>query len=286
MTDQNSKESLRLLRAMRKIYSKAKRSFNFRISLALLIGIVSPLITNSEKVAEELPELHIYFAVAGIFLSIVVLLMKEWEKNKILIAAKIQEEFDVKIFQLEWNKILAGSEVQREIIISNSNAFKGDEKKLVNWYSVEGDLSEPKNTMLCQRENLSWDSNLKQRFAITAIIAALAFFIGGLALSILSDLTLIEYLTKYLATSLPAIIIFTELAISHFSISKKQKIKESEIRSLIKEKSSYSKSDLRKVQDYIFSGRKNSSVVPDWFYFLTRKNDQAVTTEATTMLNE
>lgn len=288
MENQNSPENIQLLRAMRNLYSRAKTSFNFRLILALLIGIVPPILTNNEELVKQYPNAPIYFAMAGILFSIFVFLIKEWEKGVIEIAAKVQEEFDINLFQLDWNQILVGNKIPREAVIKNSNSFSGNEEKLKNWYSIKENYTESKNIMLCQRENLYWDSSLKKRFAIASTVLAILFLLSGLFFCLLGDdkTTLIDYLTKYLATSLPAILIFSELAVSHFSMANNQLKREEEIRNLIEGNSNYSLSDLRKVQDYIFSNRKNSAVVPNWFYFWFRKNDQAVSTQATEMLNK
>lgn len=287
MANQNSPDSIQLLRAMRHLYTRAKTAFNVRLAIALLIGIVSPIITNRPNLVVQYPNIPIYFAMIGVLFSIFIFLIKEWEKRLIKTAAKIQEEFDLGLFGLDWNNILAGSRVGREVIINNSKSFNGTEEKLKDWYSIKDNYTDPKNIMLCQRENLYWDSALKRRFGRASTVLAILFLIGGMLLSICfdSETTLVSYFTKYLATSLPAILTFSELAVSHFSLAKNQLSKENEIRSLLEDSETYSPDNLRRVQDYIFSSRKNSSVVPDWFYFLFRKNDQSASTEATEMLN-
>lgn len=99
---QNTDRSLRLLAAQRRLYSDAKAIHNARFAIILAAG------TTGAALALTLPSLRpqIGFSV-GLLLFVISVMGGSREKRKIKEASSIQEEFDVEIFQIPRNPVLA-----------------------------------------------------------------------------------------------------------------------------------------------------------------------------------
>lgn len=60
--------------------------------------------------------------------------IEKLESGYIEKGAKIQEKFDINLFNIRWNNVLVGNQISPEDIRDFSSEFKGDEEKLKNWY--------------------------------------------------------------------------------------------------------------------------------------------------------
>lgn len=117
---QNKPESIRLLAAMRHLYGISKHIRLIRIVITIIFPIISVICAN--YFASAIPTIAILSAIWLILNRTWIL---ELEKNIVRKAAKIQEEFDVALFQINWNDILVGEKVDPEYKIELNQKFKG-----------------------------------------------------------------------------------------------------------------------------------------------------------------
>lgn len=268
---QNEEYSLRCLAAMNKIYSEAKILFGCQILLTTGIVVFLSLI-NMFYPIESL--LVIYCILITIADSVLIndLIMK---KKKI--ASSIQEIFDTKVLQLEWNNLI--DTVDYEIIYRYSEKSKKKQslENFANWYSTEiqevpGDAAK----IICQYSNCRYDLSLRKNFSnylysLLAVSSALIF-----SFALIKDLTLEKVFIIILFPLLPIIVFCIEkIKENNRSMVSLERMKERSKmvwKETIENKSLNLLKAARQIQDTIYQNRINSPLIFDWFYNYSRTN--------------
>ena len=268
---QNTDEYIDLLCAQRHSYTKAKTMFQTRIVLAILFSIFGPIIIlNFEGVKS-------YVAIFAIFYTLLdFLFLRRIENSHREDGARIQELFDIGLFNLDWNNIVAGNRPDTEKICSYSKKYKEKSNldNLNNWYSPEVATLEINNAVVvCQRTNVWWDVSLREKLfwflgaclVVLAFIVILIFSQDSVTLfSILASLLpLYETLGDYIKSQRASIIKIKDLK------SRLEELLENIIHG-----QTVTTTDLRTVQDEIFRHRSTCLFVPDWFYFFFRDGQE------------
>jgi hypothetical protein len=266
---QNSSTSLRLLASQRHLYTQAKHLQRWRvigtIGLAAIAPLIYYLIPNSRAILA---------GVGGMWLLISRVILEGIEAKKIKQAAKIQEQFDVELFKLPWNRVLVGDRLSPELISSADKSYTGDREKLKDWYTDTGNVPYPLDVLLCQRANLVWDWRLRRHYAwgISALTALL--FSLGIILAVATNLTLLDYLLALLIPSLAALLKGVEVARAHFKIAAEKEEIEREISLLweagLRNPTSVSREQCRCIQDCVYILRSKGPLVPDKWYIWLR----------------
>ena len=157
-TKQNEPQMINLLKAQRVAYSKCK---NYQIfdTISIIIALITPIIgfTNNETLD--------ILTVIGVIWTILYLVFDTVRKGKSSIGAKIQEQFDTELMNINWNSTLCREKVPIDTITELAVEYKKND--LRNWYSTEitYDLERSIATLLCQRINLSWENTLKFKYS-------------------------------------------------------------------------------------------------------------------------
>lgn len=267
---QNMDNNIDLLIAQRFYYSEAKKIRNFRITISIIFALLSPFIifyvTNWSAIIGT---------IGGAWALISYLLKKLFENSNIEKAAKIQEEFDISLFNIGWNTVLAGEKISCEEVNIAKKKFKGDIEKLKDWYSDISEFSYPIDVLLCQRSNLVWDWRLKRKYAIAIFTITLLYFVITIVICSVLELKVAEYILDLFLPALSGYFIAIDEGIDHFKASNKRKKLESKINELSEKALSNSKAlntaDLRQIQDCIFEFRKGP-MVADFFYWFFRND--------------
>lgn len=278
--DQNSIENLRLLTAQRQLYIEAKFVGNVRLIGSLIVAIAG--IYLSVNYPEARTGVALFSAIWTIF---VVFILKRIQKEKILNAAIIQEEFDTGLFGMAWNQILIGNKVAKEIMIEADRSFKGDRNKLKDWYPDVSQTPSPLDVLLCQRTNLLWDWRLRKKYvwALSLTIASLVI----IEIALCWNKTVLEFFTQYFIPSLSVFILGYETITVHLELANKKERMEKTITSLyekcISEGGTISlDKECRQIQDYIYSTRIRDAMIPEFWQNLFRErfqNDMQVATK-------
>jgi hypothetical protein len=174
---QNTPESIQLLKAQRVIYTIAKRWGYIDVSIAFL-SIVSFICSVFFIMERQIPVISY---ISSIMATIIIVLISVLQKNKITIAAGIQEKLDNDIFGIPQNKILTPEYPSVEIIAGYAAKYKRDD--MSNWYNkniIDG-YPHPIAVLRCQLTNLLWDKEQRKSFK-TAIIILLILTIFALFL--------------------------------------------------------------------------------------------------------
>lgn len=288
---QNQLKSLKLLAAQRQLYSEAKFVQLISLILSVLLAIIlsiSALIVS---------KISVYVALYGIIITFVdIVFLSQEQQSKQEKAAKIQQQFDCDVLELDFNQLNTDNYIPIETIDEYYQKFKkkNDEQKLLNWYSIEVDkLPIWKARVICQRSNIWWDAKLRRRYAHYALILFFILLVVLFLLGIVGKLTTENFILTIVNPLAPALILTfrqyqdqkesaTKLdnlfnnAESLFDELSKSHLNQQEI-----EEKSY------RLQSQIYENRRCNPPIPDWFYEFSRdKNEELMNKGVETLIRE
>ncbi|MYW15952.1 hypothetical protein GT039_10175 [Streptomyces sp. SID2955] len=272
MVRQNEDRPLRLLAAQRQLYEDAKQLHNLRTSLIIVGGLLGAILSLSLPPARQ--ALGVCIAVILLFVSI---LGASREKRKNKQAASVQEEFDTYVFNLPWNSTLIDRPSNATIAEA---AARHKPKKLENWYGDTEDLPYPLDVLVSQRSNLAWGASDHRRWSAT--LAGIGIFLFGLACltSILLGLSFADAVTAVFAPLIPAVKEIFEMAIKNSEFTKEKEASEKRAAQMwddaLRRRRLPNASSCRGLQDQICGFRQSNPVIPSWFYWFKRDQNEKV----------
>lgn len=263
---QNEPESIELLSAMRHLYNKAKFIRIIRVAITVLLPIISVITLYLYP-----PSMQMMTLISAIWLILHRIFLQEIEKKNVKNAAKIQEEFDERVFQLNWNETLVGTRIEKEEIKELCQSFKGDKEKLKDWYPGLNASHHFLNVLIAQRTNVKWDINLRKFYTVLLAIIIIVYLVLIITIGMVTNLSLQTFLLSFLVPSLPLLLHMAETLNSH---KQRYQSLESIVSKLTKEINNFSsegvKTKCREFQDAIFIKRCDINTIPDKVYWIKR----------------
>jgi hypothetical protein len=268
LQNQNKPENLKKLAAQRQLYIIAKKYFMMQIWFTVPITVVLAIL---KLIPESVLGFNASYVASffGIIITIADILVGYYVVSDFRTkAANIQEQFDCDVFEMPWNKILIPKRVTIEIINRFAKQYVDDPKKpLTDWYPLAiKDLSKEQAICVCQKSSLHYDRTLRSKLIrITSLISG-SILLMLILISLVEALTLINFLVLVLAPFAPVLYLTLRIGLEN-----KKSIKESNDGHAIITSFSSSKeipimTDLRQLQDKIYINRKNSPLIPEFFY--------------------
>lgn len=282
---QNEPQMLKLLAAQRQIYSGVKAILMTSFCLGVVVPSVLSLIFFVMSFYPDftIPWIKTFLTIYGLVFFIINHFIMEHISNCKKKAARIQEEFDTSLFDMEWNDIVAG----KKIPISESVEYaqkhlitKGD-SLLRGWYlNAPMNVPAPLMVMLCQSKNMGWDAGLKKKTStFLSIILALNIIMFAITF-MFTNPTYLQFIA-FVAILLPTYqFYYRYVSENKKSVARADELRifvENTLRQVVKEHT-YDKQELEKqsrlVQDQIFSYRATGNPVPDFMHKLNRTKDE------------
>ena len=267
---QNSPANLQLLAAQRHLYAQAKKLQHWRMIGTVGIAAIAPLALL--LVPSSKPFMAV---IGGLWLLVSRLVFEGLETKKVKQAANVQEQFDVTLFDIPWNRILVGDKLTPELVSAAHRAFSGDRDMLKNWYPDTGNLPYPLDVLLCQRSSLVMDWRLRRHYAVGISVLTVLLFSAGVVLAVVTNQSLLDYVLALLLPSLAALLRGVEVAKKHFEVAAEKEKTEKEVSNLwesgLRDPGSVSKEQCRHVQDCIYVFRSRGPLVPDQWYTWLRE---------------
>ena len=278
LDNQNAAKSLQLLAAQDRLYLRAKWW-----TYSLYFATVIPIVAYFAKT--YFPKIDEWISIIGIMGLFLVFVLDHHIKNKIKQAGLIQEEFDLSIYEWDWNKQLGEEKMLKDERIRAAEGYKIDESRLP-WYSaIIGSLSDKQaQILLCQRENVVWDWQIKQKFGVVFCWFFFLIIIFLFAWGYFQDISFREWLTVNLLVVSGFLFKNFELWRSFSKTGMIQKSISDNIHAEIesyKQSKTISKEKLRLLQNQIYQYRLENCLVPDWFFKLFKQKFQLRTTAST-----
>lgn len=273
-SNQNEKNNLELLQAMRYFYSKAKKIK----ATVLVVSICLPLLYMGYRYVKNIESIKLeYDAVVisiGLLWILIMYFLESYADTFVVNGAKTQEKFDINIFNLPKNDVLILNNIDEEKIYDAQQSFKGDTASLQNWYGTKRRGPHYLKVLIAQRMNIIWGNELKSKYK--KLIEFLKWAIILLAVS------MALYLNMNFQDSL-TFIIFPLIPLFYLSMKTSKALD----RQMIQNKNIDTKilhdcenfaninaeQRCRLYQDYIYSeNRIRTVLISDWFYKIFKNN--------------
>jgi hypothetical protein len=221
---QNAQENLRLLAAQRQLYSEEKEKTQIWYAFSLSIAVLF-LATSALTFLNPYEEILAFAVLVVTWAELSVL--PQLRQSRI-IAATIQEQFDCRVLDLEWNDALTDetdSTIIEEVVqrFNKRKNLKREWEMLENWYEnptiYKGPIQMAR--IACLKENVRWDSGQRQEWIdwikrITALFAIL--YLGA---GLLLDWHLKQYFSGYLLLLIPLVVAIRDHIVRHHEAIKR-----------------------------------------------------------------
>lgn len=270
LTRQNEERNINRLCAQKQLYIGAKKIFLTQIILTVPLTIVLALIKLVLLLWFKI-DISVYVIFYGISVTLIDLLLinpiiTQKKKN----GAKVQELFDCSVYDLEWNGIFVGKKPEPEIVSKNNRLFRasnGDVSRLIDWYPQEiGRQPALKAIALCQKSNLNYDSALRKSFVIWTMISAFCTLAILVLFGLVQNYSLKDFLAQLAVSFLPIFVLAVKIVLEQRKTLKSSEELKGSIDNVLEKESLPTLKQLRCVQDRIYSNRKDSALIPEFFY--------------------
>lgn len=268
---ENEEYSLKMLGAQRKLYNDAKTADAIRIFLSVLfpfvLSFVSLFVSNDSAIC---PLSYL----ASILSLIVSFVVGKCIKQKKELAADIQQQFDVYVYNMPWNKKLFGKkrDLGHEIVKYSNRLFqkKGEKEKLLNWYPEPvNNMSAEESIITCQRENCWWDEDLRKRYKNYSIAIVITLTVIIFLLGVINNETVVELLCRAAFIAPMVQWILETIASLDNDLERLNRLKEA------MDNVKYCRmGELQEIQKLIFEHRKKCLTLPNAFYSFFKSNDE------------
>jgi hypothetical protein len=268
---QNTTEARRLVAAQARMYSDAKIVFDLRLIVVVGLAIAGGI------VAIAFPSLRaVVGGGGGVALLLLSLIVGSVEQRLRIMAAMTQEEFDTRVFRLEWNSILAERPSAARIAKAASR-YTGMRDS--NWYEDTKATYRPYDVLICQATNLGWGASMHRLWAWILSTAGAAIAVGATVIGLNLGLTWAEMLPAIAIPALaPANEIIDQIR-ANFDDAHAKEETERRISDLwangMSGKETPSENHLRIIQDKILGYRQSNAFVPDWLDSLFHTRNEA-----------
>ncbi|MBT2303411.1 hypothetical protein J7E70_23455 [Variovorax paradoxus] len=261
-------EMLNLVRARTLVYRRAKQCQALVLGLNLTLPVASAVASAFMPTAR--PAIALVAVILGIF---DVTVIEGWIKSRLKVGARLQEEFDCEVLDIDWNEFVAGAKVDAEETFEDGRRTLGTdgEKRLRDWYPTSvADIPVEVGRLICQRENVVYDSDLRLAYRRLLFWFIVAFVVVATAVSLAINPSFISFVLA----SMPAAPALT------WALRERSRQGET-IETLIRLKAESEKllkaaitgidpvegrRRSRELQDAIFGHRSTGSLVFEWLY--------------------
>ena len=280
---QNDSAHLSRLLAYSHEYRVARRWRTVRMAGTLLLALASPVVVILWPEGSDL-----LAAIAAAWLVVGRTALTRFEDHRIDQAARVQELYDTRLFNLLWNRAVAGREPAPDDVAAAARRIKKD-APYRDWYTVDvSGLSDVEAVILCQRQSAVWARRDHTGYSRVLYVTVAFWALFGVAFALARNMTLAEYLVKIFLPSAPAYLDSIELARSHAQHSQSREQLENDLRDLWDQRGTRALTlqDCREVQDAAFTVRRTGPRVPNWYYKIRRSRMASDTTAGAQALRE
>lgn len=264
LSNQNSPELIKLLKASSAAYTKAKGG-EIKITYFLLVlSVAYPLVyilTNDDDLK------HILFGCSFLITVLVQVYTSNFKSNTSK-GAIFKEEFDTTLFKLPWKSTLKKSDHRQ--VAHYSQLYKG--KEIRDWYSPKLSSTIPHHSAVAilQHTNTSWDIELRKKYRRWLLNFLLCYSLILFAAFVIRK---IDALTIFLLlfSLLSFYTHFISLIRGHSEAIEKREAISKHLDEAIRSKRSLNADELRDIQDEIYITRQEPAKVPNFFFGWNKK---------------
>jgi hypothetical protein len=267
---QNYRSALSAARAFRRRYVLARRWRTLRFAGSALIGIAGIGLALFGPVSSA----EYIGAIGAAWLLGSRIALRPNERRLQHDGALAQEVFDTDVFELPWNGARAGRRPAPEDIANWGR--RESEEELRDWYPDTDGARHPVDVLICQRAIVTWARQDHETYA--RLLRWLAGGVGAaiVALALVLDLSLGEFLLRLGLPYLPLAFEMLDVADENSRLAELKLWLEENADSLFSaavDGIAPSLESCRQLQDEIFVSRRGVGI-PQWFYSVTRGGRQ------------
>ncbi|CAB3837568.1 S-4TM family putative pore-forming effector [Achromobacter deleyi] len=283
VVEENKPERIKLLRAQRKIYGRAKLVQHAFAIASLLLPLAALIVVPFDTYWKP----YLGFISIGLVL-VDSALLAPWLRKTTRNGAKVQEQFDVEVLQLPWNKLAAGTRVDPELVHSKTAKppTQREIEKFSNWYSASiAQLPTHVGRLLCQRTNIVYDSTVRETYVWILLGFASVLVIVALLIGLHFGLSLPELIVTLLLPTLPLLTFALREWQKHMVVIETLGTLKGEVERLWEKALDGAAADeltrdARALQDALYRNRAGNPLIVDWLYDLLRNRNEASTNHA------
>ncbi|MEB3454719.1 S-4TM family putative pore-forming effector [Pasteurella multocida] len=278
LREQNKEWALNKLIAQRATYSKAKK---IRI-ISVVVIIISLFIEALNFMSFIKIESSLWVSIFATILILINLVLEKWSNSIQEKAAKIQQDFDCKLFRIQHNPYILDDDIN-SIVTDAEKKDPSIREQVRNWYSDEiNRYSYPYSALACQQQNIGWNRNLSKKY-----LRFLQYILGANLLVIAFLFILLqrnwnEYdLNEYWNLGNIAVIFIKAIVSKTFSMTEQVRVQTEFLEQENPIFSDINNNDLNRIPDIlyriqnkIFEFRKNHKPIPDMFYRYHRWSEE------------
>lgn len=272
LREQNKEWALNKLIAQRVTYSKAKK-----IRMISAVGIIFLLFIEALNFI-SLPfvksECSLKVSIVATILIVIISGLAKWSDSIQERAAKIQQDFDCKLFGIQHNPYILDDDIN-SIVTDAEKKDPSIREQVRNWYTDEiNRYSYPYSALACQQQNIGWNRNLSKKYLR---LLKYVFFLSLLVIIALSFIFIRDWkeydLNEYWNFVNIVFLLIKPIVSEIFSITTQVRKKTEFLEQENPIFSDINNNDLNRIPDIlyriqnkIFEFRKNHKPIPDMFY--------------------
>jgi hypothetical protein len=268
---QNSNANIARLAAQRQLYRDEGNIETVNVVLSVIIPLGIAVIQEVMTAWTWAKTASCCLSIAMLAVSIV---LSSAGKRRKKLAASIQQEFDIDVFQMPWDEKLFGLRKNlNDEIAGASKKILGSEhekKMLYDWYTIAVEsLTRNKAIAACQKENFNWDAGLRKRFRFFNIALLSLVIIVPVIICLVKQQSVEELLLKFIVV-LPAL----KWSINNITGINEDLKRMEPIERAVYSREEKSMNQLQLTQKDIYMNRMATIKIPDWFYKWFKDNDE------------
>jgi len=274
-TKQNHQKNIDKIAAFKQLYIEGKKAFSFLLILTvpvtIMIAVLKIIFATVFKI--DISAFVYIYSIALLICDIVLMnfIITDYKKN----AAKIQEDFDCTIYDLEWHKIAVGKKPKIELINRYSEIYKNsknDLDELKDWYPIElASKDHLKGVLLCQKTNLNYDTSVRTKFKGFILKVSLVTLAILIVSALVENVSFWNFIVKLVMSFLPVFTVSAKIIIDQNNTIKNSEELKEHIESVLENEYPITHKSIRSIQDKLYCNRKDSGLVPEAYYKWQRK---------------
>jgi hypothetical protein len=272
---ENLPKNLDRLAAQREMYFQAKRLFLLQFILIAVVPVVLAGIAVALLLLSATTDLNWLRAgyaviVAGTDVFLINHVISQLKQK----AACVQELFDCEVLSLRWNNVCSGEQPKPEDIKRYADRYRSRVKSqdnLRDWYAKTiAEVDGPAAKVICQRSNFAYDGAIRRSFLYWIISLSLIILVTIFSVALAVNVSARAIATMSLLPVLPLLVFLWKLIKElNASIKNLDSLNATITRlwsEILNDTATNVESTIRQVQDRIYTNRKTSPLIPEWFY--------------------
>ncbi|WP_285552611.1 S-4TM family putative pore-forming effector [Actinoplanes regularis] len=209
-----TESELTALQAMSVLHQRVRTLSGLRLALSAALAGAGALVTITNWSAP-------WVTIAGAFWAgLYSIGISSWVDDQLVRAVRLQEMFEVELFDLKWNEAAAGPTVSIADASRLSKKFKG--KNIADEWDEMPNLPKPFDSLARQLQNLGWGSRIRHRYADAVFAGATIWVVLGAVVGVIGGFTVSAIIAGWYIPSLGGLLLGVDTVRQQRAIAKER----------------------------------------------------------------